>query len=123
MIRIMKYGEVPNSEIFARAVSAADVSGTVAEIIARVREGGDKALYDYTARFDGAQLTALQVSQAELDAAMAAVEPEFLRILRTAAENIRAVHSRQVRNSFVMTEQDGIVLGQRVIPIDRVQRW
>ncbi|MBO6055088.1 MAG: histidinol dehydrogenase [Oscillospiraceae bacterium] len=120
MIRIMKYGQVPNSEIFARAVSAADVSGAVSGIIADVRARGDQALLDYTARFDGARLDALQVSPAEMDQALSEVEPEFLRILNTAAENIRAFHSHQVRSSFVINEKNGVVLGQRVIPIDRV---
>ncbi len=120
MIRIMKYGQVPNAEIFARAVSAADVSGAVSDIIADVRARGDQALLDYTARFDGARLDALQVSAEEMEQALAEVEPEFLRILNTAAENIRAFHSHQVRSSFVINEKNGVVLGQRVIPIDRV---
>ena len=120
MIRILKYGQVSEDEIFARAVSQVDVSATVREIIQVVRTQGDQALFDYTARFDGAALSTLQVSPAELDAAIAAVEPEFLRVLETAAERIRAFHSRQVRPSFVMTEQPGVVLGQRVIPIDKV---
>ena len=120
MIRIMKYGQVPNAEIFARAVSAADVSGAVSDIIADVRARGDQALLDYTARFDGARLDALQVSAEEMEQALSEVEPEFLRILNTAAENIRAFHSHQVRSSFVINEKNGVVLGQRVIPIDRV---
>ncbi len=120
MIRIMKYGQVPNAEIFARAVSAADVSGAVSDIISDVRARGDQALLDYTARFDGARLDALQVSVEEMEQALAEVEPEFLRILNTAAENIRAFHSHQVRSSFVINEKNGVVLGQRVIPIDRV---
>ena len=120
MIRIMKYGQVPNAEIFARAVSAADVSGAVSDIIADVRARGDRALLDYTARFDGARLDALQVSAEEMEQALSEVEPEFLRILNTAAENIRAFHSHQVRSSFVINEKNGVVLGQRVIPIDRV---
>ena len=120
MIRIMKYGQVPNAEIFARAVSAADVSGAVSDIIADVRARGDRALLDYTARFDGARLDALQVSAEETEQALSEVEPEFLRILNTAAENIRAFHSHQVRSSFVINEKNGVVLGQRVIPIDRV---
>ncbi len=120
MIRIMKYGQVPNAEIFARAVSAADVSGAVSDIIADVRARGDQALLDYTARFDGARLDALLVSAEEMEQALSEVEPEFLRILNTAAENIRAFHSHQVRSSFVINEKNGVVLGQRVIPIDRV---
>ena len=119
MIKIMNYGEVPNSEIFARENIAANVEGVVSDIIAHVRSAGDAALYEYAARFDKAQLTSLEVSQAEIDEAFAAVDPEFLEILREAAANIRLFHEKQVRNSFVIN-REGIVMGQKVTPIDRV---
>ena len=120
MIRIFKYGEVPNSEIFARAVSAVNVEDIVTDIIANVRQNGDKALKEYTAKFDRAQLDSLAVSQEEIDEAFAAVEPKFVEILKQAAANIRAFHEKQVRNSFILNNQGGIVIGQKVIPIDRV---
>ena len=62
MIKIMKYGEVPNSEIFARVVPAVDVSAIVADIIAKVRENGDKAILECNKKFDKADLTALEVT-------------------------------------------------------------
>ncbi|MBQ6999894.1 MAG: histidinol dehydrogenase [Oscillospiraceae bacterium] len=120
MIKIMKYGQVPNSEIFARVVPAVNVEDIVAEIIANVRKLGDKALLEYNFKFDKAALTALQVTQEEIDEAFAAVDEKFLTILEQAAENIRAFHSRQVRNSFVIAEKPGIVLGQKVTPIENV---
>ena len=119
MIKIMKYGEVPNSEIFARSVPKTDVAGTVAEIIKNVKENGDKALFEYCEKFDKAQLSSLAVTKEEIDEALSLVEPEFLEILEKAAKNIRKFHSRQVRNSFIINDEDGIVIGQKIIPVDR----
>ncbi len=119
MIKIMKYGEVPNSEIFARSVPKTDVAGTVAEIIKNVRENGDKALFEYCEKFDKAQLSSLAVTKEEIDEALSLVEPEFLEILEKAAKNIRKFHSRQIRNSFIINDEDGIVIGQKIIPVDR----
>lgn len=119
MIKIMKYGEVPNSEIFARSVPKIDVAGTVSEIIKNVRENGDKALFEYCEKFDKAQLSSLAVTKEEIDEALSLVEPEFLEILEKAAKNIRKFHARQVRNSFIINDEDGIVIGQKIIPVDR----
>ena len=110
MIKILKYGEVSNSEIFARVSPKVDVAAAVSDIIENVKENGDKALLELTKKFDGAELNALLVSQEEIDEAFDRVEPEFLAVLRQAAENIRAFHSRQVRNSFVIADRPGIVL-------------
>lgn len=120
MIKIMKYGQVPSSEIFARVSPTVDVAGIVADILADVRKNGDKAVLAYCAKFDKAELTTLEVSKQEIEEALNLVEPEFLEILREAAANIRAFHSRQVRNSFVLADKPGIVLGQKVTPIEKV---
>lgn len=120
MIRILEYGKLPNSEIFARVSPQADVAEAVAQIIQTVRAEGDKALLDYTLRFDGAGLTRLDVTEREIEEAFQAVEPSFLEILGSAAANIRAFHEKQVRNSFVLTEQNGVILGQKVTPIEKV---
>ena len=120
MIKILKYGEVPNSEIFARGTAATDVSGIVSEIIEDVKANGDAALIKYAEKFDKAVLTSLEVTEAEIEEAFNAVEPKFLEIIRTAAKNIRAFHEKQVRNSFIISENDGIVTGQKVTPIEKV---
>ena len=120
MIKIMKYGQEPNSEIFARVSPAVNVEEIVADIIANVRAKGDKAVLNYNLKFDKAELETLLVSQEEIQEAFAMVEPEFLAILRQAAENIRNFHSKQVRNSFVIADKPGIVLGQKVTPIEKV---
>ena len=119
MISILKYGQVPNSEIFARKEPNMNVEAIVSDIIEDVKQNGDKALFAYCEKFDKARLTALQVTQEEIDEAVAQVEPEFLEILEKAAANIRKFHSRQVRNSFVINEEDGVVIGQKIIPVDR----
>ena len=119
MIQILKYGEVPSEEIFARVVPTVDVAGIVADIIQNVRARGDAALYEYCEKFDKAKLTTLQVSAEEIAEARAAVEPKFIEILEEAAENIRAFHSQQVRQSFILNNKPGIVMGQKVIPVDR----
>lgn len=120
MIPILKVGQVPNSEIFARVTPEADVAAIVADIIADVKENGDTAVKAYCAKFDKAELTSLEVTPEEIQEAISQVEPEFLDILREAAENIRSFHSRQVRNSFVIADKPGIVLGQKITPIEKV---
>ncbi|MBQ3134640.1 MAG: histidinol dehydrogenase [Oscillospiraceae bacterium] len=120
MIKIMEYGQVARDEIFARQESNVDVSAIVADIIDKVRAGGDRVVLDYCKQFDKADLTALEVTQAEIDEAFEAVEPKFLDILRTAADNIRDFHRRQIRNGFIINDKDGIVTGQKVTPIEKV---
>ncbi|MBR6503567.1 MAG: histidinol dehydrogenase, partial [Firmicutes bacterium] len=119
MIKIFKYGEVASEDIFARAESTVNVEEVVTAIIDDVKQNGDKALKAYCEKFDGATLDSLEVTPEEIDAAFGIVEPEFIEILKEAAENIREYHKRQVRNSFVMSEKDGIVLGQKVMPIEK----
>ena len=119
MIKIMKYGEVANGEIFARTAPTVNVEDIVADIIKNVRERGDAALYEYCEKFDKAKLERLAVTEEEIDEAVAQVEPKFLEILEKAAVNIRKFHEKQVRNSFIINNENGIVVGQKVIPVDR----
>ena len=119
MISIYKYGEVSNDEIFARVEPAFNVEQIVADIIADVRARGDEALFHYCKTLDRAELTSLEVSPEEIAEALTLVEPEFLDILREAAENIRAFHEKQVRNSFIINEKDGVVIGQKIIPMEK----
>ena len=120
MIRIYRYGEIPNSELFARKDIVADVAEPVRAIVQDVAQNGDAALRAYEKKFDRADLADLEVSPEEWDAAMAAVEPEFLQILQEAAANICRYHEKQVRASYVVNEQPGVLLGQRILPIEKV---
>lgn len=119
MIKIMKYSEVKNDEIFARVAPSVNVTDIVAEIIENVKANGDKALFEYCKKFDKAELTSLLVTEEEIDEAMNLVEPKFIEILEKAAKNIRKFHEKQVRNSFIINDEDGIVIGQKIIPVDR----
>ena len=120
MIRIMRYGEIPDEQIFFRGEIKTDVAGIVSDIIANVRARGDAALMEYAARFDGGAPESLEVSAEEYRQAMETVDPELIAIMRQAAENIRDFHKHQVRSSFVISEKNGIMLGQKVIPIEKV---
>ena len=120
MIKIYKYGEVSSSEIFARENISSNVEGIVSEIIENVINNGDKALLEYSAKFDKAELASLEVTDEEIEEAFLSVDAEFVEIIKEAAENIRAFHKRQVRNSFIINEKDGVVIGQKVMPIEKV---
>ncbi len=120
MIKIYKYGEVSNDEIFARENINSNVESVVSGIIANVIENGDSALYEYALKFDRATLTSLEVTKEEIDEALERVAPEFLNVLREAAENIRAFHEKQIRTSFVVNSTDGVVTGQKIMPIEKV---
>ena len=119
MIKILKLGEVSTEEIFARAETGMNVEAVVTEIIEKVKAEGDKALYEYSERFDKAKLESLIVTPEEIDEAEALVEPKFLEILRKAAENIRLYHEKQVRKGFKIEKEDGVIIGQKIIPVDR----
>ena len=119
MIRIYQYGEVPNREIFARTEPTVNVTEIVTGIIQDVRTRGDAALLEYTKKFDKAELSSLQVTEEEFREALASFDPELKRVMQRAAANISKFHSRQKRNSFILNDEDGIVMGQKVIPIDR----
>jgi histidinol dehydrogenase len=120
MINIYQYNEVDITSIFARSEDAVSVENTVAEILADVRRNGDAALVKYAKEFDKASLSGLEVTEEELDAAMKAVEPGLLDILKKAAANIEAFHRRQIRSGFIMTGEDGVVLGQKILPLEKV---
>ncbi|MCD7860914.1 MAG: histidinol dehydrogenase [Oscillospiraceae bacterium] len=120
MIRILKQGEIPDAEILARTLPQTAVADTVAEILAAVRAEGDAALRCFCAQFDGGAPESLRVTEAEMEEGLAAMEPELRDVLERAAENIRAFHRRQVRNSFLVNETPGVLVGQKVLPIERV---
>lgn len=119
MIKIMKYGEVAPDEIFARVEPVVDVEAIVTDIIQNVRQRGDEALFEYCEKFDKAKLDTLLVTPEEIQEAARAVGEEFLEILKKAAANIRKFHAKQVRNSFIINDEDGILMGQKIIPVDR----
>ena len=120
MIKIFEVGKIKEEEIFARNEPVAEVGGIVSEIINNVKTNGDKALSEYLEKFDKVKLTDFKVSEEEITSAINKVEPEFLEILKEAESNIRAFHEKQVRQGFMMTAKNGVILGQRVVPIEKV---
>ncbi len=120
MIRTVYRKDISDSEIFDRIGGAPDVSATVSEIIADVKERGDVALKEYALKFDRAELDSLEVSKEEIDAACAEIGEDYIGMLERAAANIRDFHSRQVRQGFVCNSRSGVFAGQKVIPLERV---
>ncbi len=119
MIRILRYNEVSNEEIFSRDGAVADVSAIVSDIIKTVRSRGDEALREYTERFDKVRIDDLAVSADEISEALSLADPEFLKVLEKAAANIRAFHEKQVRTGFEIKGEDGTVIGQKITPVDK----
>ena len=121
MIPILQFDRLAPEDILNRDIQAEeDVSAAVDAVLAAVKAKGDAALKAYTKQFNGVELEDLQVSEAELDAAWRGLDPEFIRTLELAAENIRRFHEHQVHKDFVLTDQPGILMGQRYTPIEKV---
>lgn len=120
MIKILKYGKDMNSSIFARTEMPSNVQEIVASIIRDIREGGDASIRKYNEKFDGYWEENFQVSPDEIREAMESVDPEFLKVMEEAAENIRDFHKNQVREGFSIRKEGGIVLGQKVLPVEKV---
>lgn len=96
-----------------------DVEETCRDILNNVRDKGDKALLEYTRKFDGAAIDAIEVSKAEIESAFNAIDRNLLKTIKRAAANIRAFHEKQKENSW-FTSSNGIILGQKVTPLERV---
>ena len=96
-----------------------DYAAVVQEILDNVKERGDAALIDYTAKFDGAKISAIRVSEEEITAGLAQVDPAFLQVLQRAKANISEFHEKQVTQGFMLT-RNGAVMGQRVLPLAKV---
>lgn len=119
MIKIYKYGEVSPEEIFARVNPTAKVEDIVSGIIAEVRKNKDAALFAYGEKFDGVKLTSLEVTKAEIDEAYQNADKEFINVLEEAAKNIRAFHEQQKREGFTLKQENGVVIGQKITPVDK----
>lgn len=120
MIKILDYDKVAKSEIFARVSPKVDVTAIVSDIISDVKANGDSALYNYCEKFDKVCLSSLEVSNEEIIEARQKVEPKFIRILERAKENINFFHQNQKRDGFELKKDNGIIMGQKVIPLDSV---
>lgn len=119
MIKIKKIDEIDLKQKYNETQDDR-LTKDVAIIIADVRENGDKALRDYTARFDGVVIDTLKVSDSEIDEAIHSVEKDFLSILERAADNIRKFHEKQIKDDLIVFEESGKILGQKYTPIEKV---
>lgn len=123
MIPIIPYADraEPLRAILSRSASfSPEVDAAVQAIIARVRTHGDDAVLDYTERFDGVRPPSLRVPEAKLEAAFAALDANLKRIIGEAAANIRRFHEQQRQRSWFTDDGDGVLLGQRVVPLERI---
>ena len=120
MIKILKSYEVSKEEIFARGNNELDVADIVTDIIENVKANGDKALIEYAEKFDKASLSGIEVTEEEIEEAFSLVEPKFIEILKEASENIKEYHKKQLRSGFETKKENGVVVGQKVTPIEKV---
>lgn len=119
MIKIYKDNLNTRDEIFSLKTSVKDVSSIVTEIIENVKKRGDQAVFEYNERFDKAKLSTLKVSEKEIEEAYKKVDKEFIEIIEYASKNIRAFHEKQIREGFEISNEDGVITGQKIIPIER----
>lgn len=127
MMRILKFSDPDFAQQFQRIEQRADevpgdIEETVKAIIADVRQRGDMALFELSSKFDRIDLNAenIEVSEAEIDTAMAAVSAESLAALQLAAERIADYHAKQKQETWLSTDEDDVLVGQMVRPLDRV---
>ncbi|MCI5690634.1 MAG: histidinol dehydrogenase [Clostridiales bacterium] len=120
MIRILKEGETDRGTIFAREDPVGSVAAPVEAILADVRANGDAALKKYTKEFDGVELATIELDPWSIDEGFREADPVLVEILYRAADRIVAFHQHQVRNSFLVNDEDGILMGQKILPLERV---
>ena len=120
MIPILDYEKTEESAIFQRTTPQSQVTEPVQKIIAQVRSQGDRALFHYTRLFDKVDISSLEVTGEELEAALEQTDKALFSVLSSAAENIKAYHSRQKRTGFSFSPEPGVVLGQKVTPLEKV---
>ncbi len=120
MIKILRYGDVSENEIFSRAADPVDVSDVVRDIINNVKQNKDEALRFYAEKFDGVKLGDLEVSKEELEEAYALVDTELIKTIEAAEKNIRLFHEKQLREGFTITKDNGVILGQKISAIEKV---
>ena len=119
-MKIQNLNEIDQSTLFLRRLEDSGVEDIVRGIIADVAENGDRALIAYARKFDRAELDSLEVTQAELDDALLSIPAELISAMQTAAENIRAFHSMQLREGFRLDRPNGVYMGQKVTPIEKI---
>ncbi|MCR5404840.1 MAG: histidinol dehydrogenase [Butyrivibrio sp.] len=100
--------------------SYTEYENTVNDIISNIRTNRDKALFDYTYKFDKCRLSSdsVRITEEEIKEAYSALSPEFIEVMKKSAANIRSFHEKQKRNTWIETRENGSILGQRILPIE-----
>ncbi len=127
MMRLLKFSDADFAEQFRRIEQRAEevpagIEETVKSIIADVRQRGDAAVFELTEKFDRLKLdsSSVEVTEAEIDAALTKVSAESLAALKLAAERIAAYHAKQKQETWLSTDEADVLVGQMVTPLDRV---
>lgn len=121
MIKIIDTASVKDFTVFSREEEKKneEIEKIVEDIIENVKKNGDEALFEYCEKFDKCTLDTLLVSEEEIEEAFAQTDDYFIETLRQAKDNITEFHKRQVRNDFVFSKEGGIVLGQKITPVEK----
>ena len=124
-MRTLKLTEETQSELLGNLLnrnpgSYTEYENIVNDIIDNVRKNGDKAVFEYTLKFDKSELNAsnIRVTEDEIKEAYKELDPKFVEVMKKSAKNIRVFHEKQKRNSWIDTREDGSILGQRILPIE-----
>ncbi len=121
MIKIIKMADAKKEDILTRDINTkSGVEDIVSDIIDNVKNNGDKALKEYSLKFDKAVVENLEVTKEEIEEAYASEDKTFISTLEKARDNIHHFHSHQVRNNFIINDKDGVILGQKITPIEKV---
>ena len=122
MIKTIEYSENLNleKELARSQFSYDDVNETVENILKDVKKRGDKALFEYTKKFDKVDLKTLEVSEEEIQKAFDTIDKELLEVIKYSHDNIKLFHEKQVRNNFIVKKENGVSLGQIINPIEKV---
>ncbi|HZJ75424.1 MAG TPA: histidinol dehydrogenase [Clostridia bacterium] len=120
MIKIYNLEEIALKEILKRNTTDTDVSADVSKILENVKTNGDNALIEYTEKFDGAKLSELEVTTKEIEEAYSLCSKELIAVINEAAENIRDYHKNQITKGFTIKKENGVILGQNILPIKSV---
>ncbi|MSR89911.1 histidinol dehydrogenase [Inconstantimicrobium porci] len=125
MLKYMEVNEISKQQLIkslrSRSLKADEsVTKSVADIIEKVKNEGDKALYELTERFDLVKLDSFEVTESDLNECIEKAGKEFIDALKEAKENIEEYHKKQKANGYIITKNNGVYLGQRVIPLERV---
>ena len=122
MIKTIEYSENLNleKELARSQFSYDDVNETVENILKDVKKRGDKALFEYTKKFDKVDLKTLEVSEEEIQKAFDTIDKELLEVIKYSHDNIKLFHERQVRNNFIVKKENGVSSGQIINPIEKV---